>query len=126
VRKAEVAGGASLLLGVAAIVFLLLGPVYQTAGESCSSSGACITYKGTEGLGWNSILLVPLLAAGLVLAGAVLNRWSSLSVPLAGFGCLGLAVITFLGLFSIGVFLFPADAAAGVALLWIRRSRAPA
>jgi hypothetical protein len=126
VRRSEVAGAASLLLGVAAIVFLLVGPVYQTAGESCSPSGACITYNGTEGLGWNNVLLVPFIAAGLVLAGAVLNRWSHLSLPVAGLGCLGLGVITFLGLFSIGVFLFPADAAAGVALLWIRRSRASA
>ncbi len=120
-RKAEVAGAASLLLGVAAVIFLSIGPLYQTAGVSCSSSGACITLNGSEGAGWHSIFLVPLIGAGLVLAGAVLNRWTNLSLPVAGLGCSGLAVITFLGLLSIGVFLLPTDAAAAMALLWISR-----
>jgi len=124
VRKAEAAGAASLLLVVAAIVYLLVGPIYQTAGSSCSSSGSCVTFSGTEPLGWSSVLLVPLVAAGLVLAGVGLNRWTKLSLPVAGLGCLGLAVITFLGVFSIGVFLLPADLAAGVALVWIRERRA--
>jgi len=61
---------------------------------------------------------------GVEVAGAVLNRWSRLSVPVAGLGCLGLAVITFLGLLSIGAFLLPADLAAAVALLWISERRA--
>jgi hypothetical protein len=124
VRKAETAAAASLLLVVAAIVYLLVGPTYQTAGSNCSSSGSCVTFSGTESLGWSSVLLVPLVAAGLVLAGVGLNRWSKLSLPVAGLGCLGLAVITFLGVFSIGVFLLPADLAAGVALVWIRERRA--
>jgi hypothetical protein len=68
--------------------------------------------------------LVPLVAAGLVFAGVNLNRWTKLSLPVAGLGCLGLAVITFLGVFSIGVFLLPADLGAGVALVWIRERRA--
>jgi hypothetical protein len=126
VRKAEVAGVASLLLTVVAIVYLLVGPIYQTAGGSCSSDGPCVRYSGTAPLAWSSILAVPLVAAGLVLAGVGLNRWSKLSLPVAGIGCLGLAVITFLGVFSIGVFLVPADVAAGVALLYIRQRRASA
>ena len=125
-RKAEVAGAASLLLGVAAIIFLSIGPLYQTAGVSCSSSGACVTFNGAAGAGWHGIFLVPLIAAGLVLAGAVLNRWTTLSVPVAALGCSGLAVITFLGLLSIGVFLFPTDAAAVLALVWISNRRASA
>jgi len=68
--------------------------------------------------------LVPVVAAGLVLTGVGLNRWSNLSVPTAAIGCLGLAVITFLGVFFIGMFLLPADAAAGVALHSIRQRRA--
>jgi hypothetical protein len=120
VRKAEVAGAASFLLVVAVIVYLWVGPIYQTAGESCSSSGPCVRFSGTEPLGWNSVLLVPLVAAGLVLVGVRLKRWSKSSFPVAGLGCLGLAVITFLGVFSIGVFLLPADVAALVAILCIR------
>jgi hypothetical protein len=127
VRKAEVAGIASLALAVAAIAFLLVGPVYQTAGGSCSSSGSCVTYRGgTAPLGWNSVLVVPLVAAGLVLVGVALDRWTKLSLPVAGLGCLGLAVITLAGAFSIGMFLLPADAAAGVALLWLQRQRTSA
>jgi hypothetical protein len=122
VRKAEVAGTASFLLIVAAIVYLRIGPVYQTAGESCSSSGACVMYSGTKPLGWDSVLLIPLVAAGLVLVGVWLKRWTKLSLPVAGLGCLGLAAITFLGVFSIGMFLLPADVAAGVALLCIRET----
>ena len=122
-RKAEAAGAASLLLAAAAIVYLLVGPIYQTAGSSCSSSALCVTFSGTESLGWSSVLVVPLVAAGLVFVGVGLNRWTSLSLPVAGLGCLGLAVITFLGMFSIGLFLLPADAAAAVALLWIRERR---
>jgi hypothetical protein len=126
VKKAEVAGATSLLLVAAAIVFLLVGPVYQTSGVGCSSSGSCVTSGGTESLRWSSILLVPLIAAGLVLAGSGLNRWSKLSLPVTGLGCLGLAGVTFLGLFSIGVFLLPADVAAGLALPWIQQTRASA
>jgi hypothetical protein len=126
VRKAEVAAGASLLLAAAAIVFLLVGPVYQIATGSCSSGGSCVTSSGTAPLGWTSVLLVPLVAAGLVLVGVVLNRWTPLSLPVAGLGCLGLAVITFVGVFSIGMFLVPADVAAGVAVLCIRERRASA
>ena len=47
-------------------------------------------------------------------------------IATAGLGCLGLASVTFLGLFSIGVFLLPADVAAGLALLWIQQRRASA
>jgi hypothetical protein len=120
VRKAEAAAAASFLLIVSAIVYLRVGPIYQTATESCTSSGSCITFGRTESLGWDSILLVPLMAAGLVLVGVWLKRWSKLSLPITGLGCLGLAVITFLGMFSIGMFLLPADIAAVVAILWIR------
>jgi hypothetical protein len=102
VKKAEVAGATCILLVTAAIVFLLVGPVYQTSGVSCSSSGSCVTSGGTESLRWSSILLVPLIAAGLVLAGSGLNRWSKLSLPVTSLGCLALAGVTFLGLFSIG------------------------
>jgi hypothetical protein len=122
-EEGEVAGAASLVLAVAAVVYLLVGPIYQTAGSSCTSSGTCVTFSGTEPLGWSSVLLVPMIAAGLVLAGVGLNRWTSLSLPVAGLGCLGLAVITFLGMFSIGLFLLPADLAAGIALFWIRERR---
>lgn len=111
-------------MAVAAVVYLLVGPIYATGGASCSSGGACITYSGTESLPWNSVLLVPVVAAGLVLTGVGLHRWTKLSLPIAGIGCLGLAVITFLGVFSIGVFLLPADAAAVLALLCIRQRRA--
>lgn len=117
------AAAISLVLVAAAMVFLLVGPVYTTAGISCSSAGPCTTSSGTSPLGWSGVLLVPLIAAGLVLIGAALNRWTALSLPVAGTGCLGLAVITFLGVFSIGMFLLPADAAAGVALLSIRQRR---
>jgi hypothetical protein len=126
VKKAGVAGATCLLLVAAAIVFLLVGPVYQTSGVSCSSTGSCVTSGGTESLRWSSILLVPLIAAGLVLAGSGLNRWRKLSLPVASLGCLGLAGVTFLGLFSIGVFLLPADVAAGLALLRIQQTRASA
>jgi hypothetical protein len=124
VRKAEVAGAASFLLVVSAIVYLWVGPIYQTAGESCTSSGSCVTFSGTESLGWDSVLSIPLVAAGLVLIGVWLSRWSKLSRPIAGLGCLGLAVITFLGVFSIGVLLLPADIAAVLAMLWIRERHA--
>jgi hypothetical protein len=110
----------SFLLVVCAIVYLRVGPIYQTLTESCTSSGSCVTFSGTESLGWDSILLVPLVAAALVLVGVWLKRRSTLSLPITGLGCLGLAVITFLGIFSIGVFLLPADIAAGAAILWIR------
>jgi hypothetical protein len=123
-RKAEVAGATSFVLVVSAVVYLWVGPIYQTAGESCSSSGSCVTFSGTESLGWDSVLSIPLIAAALVLVGVVLNRWSKLSRPIAAVGCLGLAVITFLGVFSIGVLLLPADVAAVVAMLWIRERRA--
>ena len=124
VRKAEVAGAASLLLAAGAIAYLLLGPIYETGGASCSSSGPCIYYSGTASLGWNSVLLVPLVAAAVVLVGAGLDRRTTLSFPVTGIGCLGLAVITFLGVFSIGMFLLPADVAAAIALASIRRRRA--
>jgi hypothetical protein len=121
VRKAEAAGAASLLLAGAAILFLLVGPIYATSGAACSSGGACVTYGGTEPLGWNSLLLVPLVSAALVLAGASLDRRTKLSTPIAGIGCLGLGTLTFLGVFSIGIFLLPADVAAGLALSCIQQ-----
>jgi hypothetical protein len=124
VRKAEVAAAASFLLVVSAVVYLWIGPIYQTAGESCTSSGSCVTFSGTKSLGWDSVLSIPLIASGLVLAGVLLKRWSKLSLPITGLGCLGLAVITFLGVFSIGVLLLPADVAALVAMVWIRERRA--
>ena len=124
--RAEVAGAASLLLAVAAVVFLLVGPAYQTAGVSCSSGGSCVTFSGTEPLGWSDVLLVPMVAAGLVLVGVALNRWTTLSLPVTGLGCAGLAVITVLGVFSIGVFLIPADVAAALALIIVRRRRVSA
>ena len=123
-RRAEIAAAASLLSTVAAVVHLLLGPVDATRAESCSSAGPCVMYSGAESLPWNGVLLVPLVAAGLVLAGAVLNRRTALSLPTAGIGCLGLAVVTLLGVISIGVFLVPADVAAAVALLCMRQRRA--
>jgi hypothetical protein len=120
-----VAAAASLLLAVAAIGYLLVGPVYRTAGGSCSSDSGCITSSGTAPLGWSTVLLVPIVAAALVLAGAALSRRTRLSQAVAGLGCLGLAVITFLGVFSIGVFLLPADVAAGLALVWLGQAARP-
>jgi hypothetical protein len=119
------AATASLLLAGVAIAYLLLGPIYRSGGGDCSSGGACVTYSGTKPLTWNSILLIPIAAAGLVLAGVALSRRTRLSEALLGTGCLGLAVITFLGVFSVGMFLLPADAAAGLALTWIRQAKAP-
>jgi hypothetical protein len=125
VTRARAAGAASLVLAIAAIAFLLVGPVYLTAGSSCSSDGGCIYSIGTAPLGWSSVLLVPIVAAGLVLGGAALSRSTRPSDAVAGLGCLGLAVITFLGVFSIGVFLLPADAAAVLAFVWLRQRGQP-
>lgn len=111
---------------VAVVVFLLVGPVYRTAGGSCSSGGPCVAYSGSAPLGWNDVLLVPLVAAGMVLIAGWLSRRTMLSLPVAGLGCLGLAVITVMGVVSIGVFLLPADAAAVVAFVCIRQRRASA
>lgn len=120
-RRAEAAAAASVLLVVAAVVYLAVAPIYQTDVVSCSSGGRCVSSSATAPLGWNTVMLVPLLATGLVLAGTVLHRWTRLSLPLTGLGCLGLVVITFLGVFSIGVFVLPADVAALAALLYMRR-----
>jgi hypothetical protein len=46
-------------------------------------------------------------------------------IATAGLGCLGLASVTFLGLFSIGVFLLPADVAAGLACSGFSRDAPP-
>jgi hypothetical protein len=121
VTRARAAGAASLLLAIAAIAFLLVGPVYLTAGSGCSSDGRCVNSIGTAPLAWSSVLLVPIVAAGLVLGGTALSRRTRLSEAVAGLGCLGLAVITFLGVFSIGVLLLPADVAAALALIWLRQ-----
>lgn len=121
--KAEVAAAASLTLVMAALVYLQVGPIYQTIGRSCSSGGSCVTFSGTEPLGWSNVLLVPVVGAWLVLVGVGLNRWTRLSLPVTWLGCVGLAVITFLGVFSIGIFLLPADVAAGVALFCIQQRR---
>ncbi len=122
----EVAGAVSLLLAVAVVVFFLVGPIYTTQTASCFSNAPCVTSTSTSSLGWSDALLVPLIAAGLVLVGAGLSRWTAFSLPVAGLGCLALAVITFLGVFSIGMFLLPADVAAALALAYIARRRAPA
>ncbi|MEO8899150.1 MAG: hypothetical protein ABI352_11045 [Candidatus Dormibacter sp.] len=121
--RVRVAAAASLLLAIAAMSYLVLGPVYVTGGGSCSSDAACVRYSGTAPLAWNSILVVPVVAAALVLAGAGLARRTGLSEAVTGLGCLGLAVVTFLGVFSIGMFLLPADVAACLALVWLRRRR---
>jgi hypothetical protein len=124
VRRAEVAGAVCVLLACAVVVFFLVGPVSTTQTASCSSDGPCVTSTGTSSLGWSDALVVPLVAAGLVLLGAALSRRTAFSLPVAGLGCLGLAVITLLGVFSIGLFLLPADAAAAVALRYIGQRRA--
>lgn len=118
------AAAAGVLLAVAAYVFLLVGPVIETGGLTCSPAGTCAATSATASLGWSGVLVVPLVASALVLAGAVLSRWTRLSLPVAGIGCLGLAVITLLGAFSIGMFVVPADLAAGVALLLMQQQRA--
>jgi hypothetical protein len=119
-----VAAAAGVLLAVATYAFLLLGPVIETGSLTCSPAGTCAATSASESLGWSGVLVVPVLASALVLAGVVLARWTRIWVPVAGIGCLGLAAITVLGALSIGMFVVPADLAAGAALLLIQQQRA--
>ncbi len=119
------AAAAGVLLAAVAMVVLLVGPVIETGSLTCSSAGTCAASSASQSLGWSGALAVPLIASALVLAGTVLARWTRLSVPVAGIGCLGLAVITLLGALSIGMFVVPADVAAGVAVLLIWQQRSP-
>lgn len=112
-------------LGVAAVLFVLFGPLYTLESSTVSSDGSVTSIFGSESLlqaGLDPltavVLAVALLASIGIGLGAVLHARSGAAVGrgLVATSTVALVVVAILGALSIGIFLLPSMALGFVAL----------
>jgi len=112
-------------LGVTAVLFVLVGPLYSFESAGASSDGTVTTTFGTESLlkaGLDPITAVVLAVAVLssvgIALGAILHARTGARFGrvLGAVSVLALLIVAILGALSIGIFLLPSVALGFVAL----------
>jgi hypothetical protein len=122
VKTVRIALGAAALWSVGLVVAALIVPVYSGESERTDSTGSASSTATSATLvevnGWWGLVLASIPLVACLVVGALLLGGRGRPATIAALVVVGLlGVLTVLSLLSVGLFLAPAVAALGVAVL---------
>lgn len=112
-RLVLVAGIASLLVGAAGLGYALFGPIYSsltcTTGGVCSAGHNSLIDEGVDPRAWIYFALVALVIVGVAIAALAYHQKARFGTRSALSALSGILLfLSWLGAFTVGLFLIPA------------------